>query len=260
MKWTLLPILALALSVSLAACGGGSKEQDAVEKAALGITAALNENDVEGFLAGVTDDFLSVAFSPVPSRDDLRAGGLRPTGEPAGELSDFRNFEISDESATVEVLERSAQSVERLRLSLVKRGDAWLLDGMEVLKADAPDGATEVALEAVDNLFTFEDERASFPAGHLVFQLTNRGNQPHNMFVHKLAEGVSVRQAYEAQMPTDIGAPYVGLLSNVDGGAEATWTLEDLEPGRYGYYCWVADLRTITPHAFLGMAGEFTVE
>lgn len=48
-------------------------------------------------------------------------------------------------------------------------------------------------------------------------------------------------------------------LPTVKPGKTGDKTLEmELEPGRYGYVCFI-EAKDGTPHAFLGMAGEFVV-
>jgi hypothetical protein len=92
----------------------------------------------------------------------------------------------------------------------------------------------------------------------VAFQVQNAGTQAHNLEVVKLPEGVTVTEATREADPTTLGAEWAGLFAAIPSLGEGTWILEDLEPGRYGYWCWVDDLGT--PHAYEGMYGEFTVE
>lgn len=258
-------VLAIAtLTVAMAACMGGddgpSEDEAAISQAVVAVADAQNADDVEAFLALVTDNYIIDTFSPPPARDELRQQDLTASGEPPTEFTDLDNFTVSDEAATVEAWQRMAKGASRVEISLIKEGDAWLLDGWKTLKIDTPDGATEVDVETVDNLYRFPSDENTFPAGDLALQVANKGAQEHNLFVVMLPEGVSVEEAYDVADPADVGAEYSGLFGSVQPRSATTWLLEGLEPGRYGYFCWVWDSRQGAIHANLGMAGEFTVE
>lgn len=257
----LLPLVISLLAVALAACGSTSNaDEEAIAAAVRSLTDAENANDVEAFLGLVTDDYIADSYSPPPTRDQIRQNGILSAGEPVARFEDLSQYEVSDAAATVQAWMRNAHGAARVELSLVKQGDAWILDGLDTLKVDTPSRATEVVVETVDNLYEFADDADTFPAGDIAFQVTNNGIQPHDMFVVGLPEGVTVEAAYDTANPADVGAEYQGLFGAVKPGGETTWLLEGLEPGRYGYFCWVWDPRQGSNHAYLGMAGEFTVE
>ncbi len=253
--------LAAALLVPLgAACGGESDDERAVAQALADTYTAEEANDVEAFLALVTDNYLADFFVPPPTRDQLRDSGVRVRGSPPNVLSDVGDVRVSGDSATAVAWLRTARGAVRLTYDLVKQGGAWLVDGATLLRVDTPDGATEAAVELVDSRYLFANDRDTFPAGDLAIQAANDGTQPHDLFVFKLPEGVSVQDSYEVNDPAEVGAEYIGLFGAVEPGAGGTWLLDDLEPGRYGYFCWVPDQLSGAPHAFDGMSGEFTVE
>ncbi len=108
--------------------------------------------------------------------------------------------------------------------------------------------------------FAFNLTRLTFPAGDIAFQVHNDGKQPHQFGVAKLPEGVSLQQALEAEDDEALGLEDIAQFDPIPPGAEATWLLVDLEPGRYGYACFVIDPADNTPHSFKRMVGEFTVE
>ena len=117
----------------------------------------------------------------------------------------------------------------------------------------------EVTIEASEYKF---DLPATLPAGPTTFTLDNVGKEPHFIQIQELtedsppvaellqlpqkkAEGFFVRQVAQTKViqPADTSDPF-----------EA-----ELTPGRYGYVCFFAS-KGEPPHAFQGMAGEFTVE
>lgn len=268
MRYTLTLVTLAALAL-LAACGGGSgrnADEQAIEEAVRAELAASNAvfgpartaDDFEVFLSHVTDAYLSDIFDFPTTKDEEReafADGLY-LSTPEIEAEDFGGLEVSDGAASVSVTLRQAQSVQRWSIALVKEGDAWLLDGQTLLEQETPGGATELGVEMVDHEYRLS--AGTVPAGDVAFQAANEGTVPHDMTVVSLPDGVSVRDAYEASQPQDVGARYVAVFGAIDRGARGTWVLEDLEPGRYGYFCWVPEAGS--PHAFLGMAGELTVE
>jgi hypothetical protein len=264
---TVLQLLAIgALAATLTATGlacssdNSSEDKEAIEQLVRDVPKALNANDMETLLGLVTEDFLADQFGFPITKERARedhAAGMILLGDPPVSLEGFDELQISGDTATALVWERQAQSREPLRQTFVKEGDRWFMGGIEPLAIDTPDGATEVQVEAVDNRFMLDGD--SFPAGDIAFQVTNTGTQAHDMFVVKLPEGVSVADAYDVSDPADVGAEWIGLFGpGFESGKQATWLLEGLEPGRYGYYCWIDQLGT--PHAYLGMEGEFTVE
>jgi len=263
------------------ACGGGKDEEAAapsatetaapagdeadVEAAAQAVAEAYNSGDMETFLATVSDAFVANAFGGfgASTKDDLRqaaAAGEFTVGDPPFEDFQIAGVTASGDSATVDESHREGKALMIETLSFVRQGQAWLLDDIESRKVAAPEGATEANLDLVD--FAFNLDRLSFPAGDVAFQVTNTGQQPHEMAIAKLPEGVTLQQALEADDPQALGVQDIAFFLPIEPGGEATWVLEDLEPGRYGYVCFVPDSDDPegAPHAFKGMAGEFTVE
>jgi uncharacterized cupredoxin-like copper-binding protein len=284
LKKSLVVLITLVLGGALllgAACGGDDDEEAAapaatetaapsgdeadVEAAARAVAEAYNSGDVEAFLATVSDDFVTNVFSAfgVSTKDDARrdaASGDFTVGDPPFEDFQISNVKVSGGSATMDESHREGRTLVSEELSLIKGGESWLLDDIKPLKVEAPEGATQTELGLVD--FAFNLTTLSFPAGDVTFQATNNGQQPHEFFIAKLPEGVSLQQALEADDLAALGVEDIGGFQPIDPGEQATWTFLDLEPGRYGYVCFVPDANDPegTPHAFKGMVGEFTVQ
>jgi uncharacterized cupredoxin-like copper-binding protein len=92
----------------------------------------------------------------------------------------------------------------------------------------------------------------------VIFQATNRGTEPHVIFVVQYAEGTTAEQVISGEVEAleDIVVPYGGhfLLP----GQTAEFGLVDLEPGVYFLVCDV-HTATGTHHYDLGMVAQITV-
>ena len=284
MKKSLVALMALVLGGALllgVACGGDDDEEAAapaatetaapsgdeadVEAAARAVAEAYNSGDVEVFLAKVSDDFVANVYGAfgASNKDDARqaaATGEFKVGEPPFENLQVANATVSGDSATLDESHQELRSLINEKLTFVKVGETWLLDDIDPLKVAAPEGATEAELGMVE--YGFNLETLSFPAGDVTFQARNDGRQAHNMFISKLPDGLSLDEALQAEDAEALGVEDITFFFPIDPGAEATWTVTELQPGRYGYACFMPDQTDPegTPHAFKGMAGEFTVE
>jgi len=284
MRKTLLAVVTLAVGAALflgVACGGDDDEEAAaptateavapsgdeaaVEQAGRAVADAYNSGDVEAFLTAVSDGFVANVFGSfgAATKDDLRqavASGDFSVGDPPFEDFQISKVTVSGDAATAEESHREGQALINETLSFVRQGESWLLDDIKPRRVDAPAGATEVELGLVE--FAFNLTQLKFPAGDIAFQAHNDGKQPHQFGVAKLPEGVTLQQALEAEDDEALGLEDIAQFNPIPPGAEATWILEGLEPGRYVYACFVSDSEDPegTPHAFKGMAGEFTVE
>jgi uncharacterized cupredoxin-like copper-binding protein len=263
------------------ACGGDDDEEAAaptatetaapsgdeadVEAAMQAVADAYNSGDVEAFLALVSDDFVANAFGGfgASTKDDLRqaaAAGEFTVGDPPIENLEVTDVTVSGDSATLDQSHQEERALLNERFTFVRAGDTWLVDDFEPIRAEAPEGATEADLGLVE--FAFNLTTLSFPVGDVTFQASNDGEQPHEMIVAKMPEDVTLEEALQAEDVEALGVEDIAFFAPINPGAEATWTVTDLEPGRYAYVCFIPDEDDLegTPHALKGMAGEFTVE
>jgi len=130
--------------------------------------------------------------------------------------------------------------------------------GGEELSADEQANATKVAVKAVD--YRYESMAASLPAGPAVFSLTNAGSEDHEFGLVKIKEGVSAADAMaKAKADTEDDSyieRFLGAAYALPG--EHTDLSVKLEPGLYGYACFIDDAND-TPHVKHGMIGTFAV-
>ena len=282
MKRSLLAIVGLGLSGALflgVACGGDDDQGAApvvtvappggakadIETAARETAQAYNSGDVDAFLATVSDGFVSNVFGAfgVSTKDDLRqaaASGDFSIGDPPFEDFQVSNVTLSGDSATADDSHQEGRALINELLSFVRVGESWLLDDIDPTRVEAPEGATEANVGLVE--FAFNLNRLSFPAGDVTFQASDDGKQMHEMGIIRLPEGVSLEEALQAEDLGALGIEDIAHFGPVAPGAQATWTVKDLEPGRYAYACFIPDQDDPqgTPHALKGMVGQFTVQ
>ena len=137
------------------------------------------------------------------------------------------------------------------------KGMATLItvEGDEVA-AELPKADVEIG--GVDYGFTGADE--PLHAGDITVQFTNNGAEAHEANVLQLAEGATVEDV-AAWFQAPAGPPpfaNVGGAQGIMPGASTLATV-NLEAGNYAFICFIPNAEGI-PHAFLGMAKQFTVE
>ena len=94
------------------------------------------------------------------------------------------------------------------------------------------DGGGGETIAIAESEYKLDPAEVTAKAGQITFELSNEGNEPHNLEV----EGNGVEEVSET----------------IDGGAKTSFAV-DLEPGTYEIYC------AIGAHKELGMEGELTV-
>ena len=113
--------------------------------------------------------------------------------------------------------------------------------------------ATRVEVDATEYAFHIGD----VAPGRTSFVLTNDGAETHELLIVKLAQGVTLDEAMQAEggdgtveesWTTNLAAP---------GGDDEVITF-DVEPGNYGLVCFILSADG-TLHALLGMQHELTV-
>jgi hypothetical protein len=118
-----------------------------------------------------------------------------------------------------------------------------------------PAGPDEITVKAAE--YEFTGLPPTLPPGETAFVLENAGKEPHDLSVARITSDATVEELLELpQREANEQIEDVGNLFARPGDAQRR--VLDLAPGRYGYVCFVT-AEDGTPHAFLGMAGEFTV-
>jgi hypothetical protein len=141
-------------------------------------------------------------------------------------------------------------------------------------EAATPGAALEAEGSIVDGTVRLFDFNFEFPetlvAGRQVWEVTNIGEQPHELLLARSPEPVTVEQVTELMAgeseeatPTGGGPSFadfepVGGIRWLSPGLTA-WTEVDLTPGTYVALCFVFDPQTGLPHVAMGMIAVFTV-
>jgi len=95
------------------------------------------------------------------------------------------------------------------------------------------------------------------PRGRVIFRVHNAGRMQHDLVMWKLPEDLP---PLDTQLRSNVrrGVETVRLLPVFDPG-DTTSFAADLEPGRYGFVCFIPDTNGAT-HALRGMNSEFRIK
>lgn len=105
--------------------------------------------------------------------------------------------------------------------------------------------------------FAFALDRSAVPAGRIVFDVTNQGQEPHQLILLRLPEdGPPLARMLEG--PGRTGLPPAAVLPPQRPGATRR-AAYDLAPGRYGLIC-VLRGEDGEAHTSKGMHAEFQVD
>lgn len=116
----------------------------------------------------------------------------------------------------------------------------------------------DVEMRLNDYSFTVSTEVA---AGRRTIRVRNDAEQPHEVFIAKLAPGKNAGDLLTWMQKMDGPPPAlpIGGVSFLATGEENYLTL-DLEPGEYGLYCFVPDAADRRPHFMHGMIRQISVK
>lgn len=138
-----------------------------------------------------------------------------------------------------------------------------MVKGLTVTPAEGSEGVEPTADVTMDMLDFSYSLSAPLEAGKQTIRVNNRGEQPHEVFVARLAPGKGVEDLLASLAPDApaeaIDWQALGGISVIEAGAHAYFTV-DLAPGRYALVCFAPDHESGAPHFMLGMSQEFVVE
>jgi hypothetical protein len=243
-------------------CDDEEDEAAAAEQSVRDLAAAWNAREINAFGDGFTDAGLNSVFgSEEPmSREDILASVAEDIGDGALDIREISS-ELTDPGADVTVLWVSGHVLEHFRFSLVLDGDDWKIDGQEELPVDVPAGLPVVNVDTDEFSFNFDAAQIE-PGKRFTLQASNVGKQQHHLLMAKVPVGIDLQEALRSD--EDIpGFESVGAMHPIEPGAKGTLVIEaPLEPGRYVFVCFLPDTDDPegTPHAFKGMATDFTIQ
>ena len=265
--WRIAVTLALALTVLSTvalACGGGegsAEDRQEVEDAIRAAREAFKNGDVDTFLAALTDKAIEGKFEA--TREEAREFEELSDVEVLSqfELREVSNIEVSGDTATAEDVIAFGKVLERERVSLIKEGDVWKIDGFEDLPVEIPGGVATVDVEA--NEFAFGFNPNDIENGNIAFVMKNLGKQPHMLVLFRVTEEFDIEEALqtpEGEEPEGIEEQIGGIEEEVEPGDSANLVFTGpLDSGRYIMLCFVADPESGKEHFELGMHADFTV-
>lgn len=129
--------------------------------------------------------------------------------------------------------------------------------------ADLPDSDGTVSASE----YVFESD--GLPAGQSTITLDNVGGEWHHFLASQLKEGATIEQAKEYLTSEGGSGPSPFTTNPQSGNAIESTVMEggtsqqveaDLQPGRYAFFCFIADKQGGPPHVVKGMVSEVTVE
>jgi hypothetical protein len=251
------------LALCIAAACGGSEDGGEVESTVRRAVTAYNEADADAFLALHTDQAIESEYG-LPR--DLAAPRIAEIiGQPPIEVRSLRNTVITGDTATVD-LERTQGKVLILeRVSLIKSGGDWKLDGFEDRPLDIPPTAAMLAIQMSE--FAFTVDTGAVRDGNVALSIGNGGQQDHEAVVARIDAGIKLDElvpqiAESAEGETPAGIDEIVAFGAYEPGETANVVFaEPLEPGRYAVLCFFPDVNDPehTPHALKGMFAEFTI-
>jgi plastocyanin len=119
-----------------------------------------------------------------------------------------------------------------------------------------PSGPQTIQVQAED--YKFGGVPETLPPGEVTFVLENVGEEPHDFGLVRIKGDKSAEEL--VSLPQKQSQRFIENVGNsfAQPGQEGKPLTTELEAGRYGYACFVTT-KDGTPHAALGMFGEFTV-
>ena len=139
------------------------------------------------------------------------------------------------------------------------RGMVRALRVVEAASSGEPAPRADATLRLTDFAFALS---GPLQAGARTVELVNDGRQAHEVVVIRLAEGTSAQDFIERYRPGGLpnsAGREAGGVTGIDPGRPAVMHL-DLESGRYGLLCFLADPVTGAPHFSRGMWLDVNVE
>ena len=163
---------------------------------------------------------------------------------------------------SIVTLDLQAGNYALLCLIPTPQGVPHIMKGMSRALTVLPSKAAPAAEPKIDASIVLDDYKfditGELKAGERTFKVENRAAQPHEVFIAKLADGVTAEQFLKEMMsPKAPGIAYGGT-SVLKHGA-VNYVTARLTPGKYAFFCFVPDAKDGQAHVAHGMFREITV-
>ena len=120
--------------------------------------------------------------------------------------------------------------------------------------------AADVTMDMHDFSYSLSEP---LTVGQHIIRVNNQGEQPHEVFLARLAPAKGVDDLLASLAPDAppeaIDWQALGGISVIEPGAHAYFTV-DLEPGKYALVCFAPDVGSGAPHFTMGMTQELMIE
>ena len=147
----------------------------------------------------------------------------------------------------------------------VSHFDKGMIRALKVTAAATPaaEPTADVTVTLSDYAFATE---GPLTAGAHTFKVLNKGPQPHEVEIVRLAEGKTMKDfgafiaaAYDGKAS---GPPPGNAIGGVSGGipGQVSYFTTNLSPGKYAMLCFITDMKDHKPHLEHGMVKEFEVK
>jgi uncharacterized cupredoxin-like copper-binding protein len=253
-RWFRLFAVALALALIATACGGDDEDNDASETPEEETTTEVAEVD-SSFCDAIIEAEAAV----------IAASQGDPTADPTAALDEAEANAPEEISAEVSTL------VEGSRTALEEQDDS-IFEDPEFSAADETvdqyviDSCEVESFDVAAVEYAFEGLPETVPAGNVGLTLTNEGEELHEMILVRFKDPeANIEELIELpQKEAEKQIENVGFSFANPGESDAQ-TFQ-LDAGTYGVVCFVSTGTTPDkegdgpPHAFQGMAAQFTVE
>jgi hypothetical protein len=135
------------------------------------------------------------------------------------------------------------------------------------MPADAPEPENTVTISLGE--MAIQVTEGELAAGENLLRIDNIGAQVHQIEVEKLPDGTT-RETVENTLAMEMGGtPAADVLdfsairfisiTGYQSAGTTMWTSLTLEPGTYGIFCFLPDVDSGMPHAYMGMWDLFEI-
>ena len=215
-----------------------------------------NKKNVEAFLAGWTDKALQGEFDE--TRAELRNDLPMFIGEPLITVRSITNVVTTGNTASLKAELIFGTAIDTSNFTFVLEGGTWKIDSEVHVPTPIPAGVSTVDLRLQE--FAFVYDRNAVAGGNVAFNISNVGQQMHEVLLAKLDPNLNLQQAImNPDGPPPPGFDVLAHAGPWPPGERTTLVFtQPLAAGRYAFLCFVPDADG-TPHALKGMISEFTV-
>ena len=264
--WLVLTIAALLVALAVvAACGDdddGGSEADKQEISDTVKQVAEAGPEQAGFFVGhVTDNFTQLIIGGTV--EDCQSAPDECFSDPLTNVV-VGGVTIDGDTAKTDVAATESDGADTTTgVNMVKEDGVWKVDGLFVIGDDVPDGVELVDIELVEFAFAFDAASDAVESGNFAFHVKNTGEQTHVVNIFKIPENADLQGIIQSEEEDIPGVEEIDFRFPYNPGDESDLVFDaPLEPGRYALACYISDANDPegTPHAFKGMAAEFTVK